>query len=90
MNPQVASLVIKSLVDQPEATNQKAFSMLTDREREVLQLIADGQTTKEIALKLNVSTKTIESHRRLVMGKLNKRNVAELTKYAIREGITSI
>jgi DNA-binding NarL/FixJ family response regulator len=90
MNPQIASLVIESLVNQPHATSQKSFSLLTDREREVLQLIAEGQSTKEIASKLNVSAKTIESHRRQVMGKLNIRNVAELTKYAIREGLTSV
>ena len=90
MNPQIASLVIESLVNQPQTTSQKAFSLLTDREREVLQLIAEGQSTKEIASKLSVSAKTIESHRRQVMGKLNIRNVAELTKYAIREGLTSV
>ena len=90
INPQIASLVIESLVNQPQATSQKAFSLLTDREREVLQLIAEGQSTKEIATKLSVSAKTIESHRRQVMGKLNIRNVAKLTKYAIREGLTSI
>ncbi len=90
MNPQIASLVIESLVNQPQATSPKSFSLLTDREREVLQLIAEGQSTKEIASKLSVSAKTIESHRRQVMGKLNIRNVAELTKYAIREGLTSV
>ena len=53
-------------------------------------MIAEGNSTKQIASQLNVSAKTIESHRRQVMGKLNIRNVAELTKFAIREGITSI
>jgi len=90
INPQVASLVIESLVNQPQATSQKAFSLLTDREKEVLQLIAEGQSTKEIASELHVSAKTVESHRRQVMGKLNIRNVAKLTKYAIREGLTSV
>ncbi len=90
INPQIASLVIESLVNQPQATSQKTFSLLTDREREVLQLISEGQSTKEIASKLSVSAKTIESHRRQVMGKLNIRNIAELTKYAIREGLTSV
>ena len=91
INPQIASLVVESLISQPSAaTNQKAFSLLTEREREVLQLIAEGKSTKEIASDLNISAKTIESHRRQVMGKLNIRNIAELTKYAIREGLTSI
>ena len=90
INPQIASLVIESLVNQPQTTSQKSFSLLTDREREVLQLISEGQSTKDIASKLSVSAKTIESHRRQVMGKLNIRNIADLTKYAIREGLTSV
>jgi DNA-binding NarL/FixJ family response regulator len=91
INPQIASIVIESLVTQPQpASDQKAFSLLTEREKEVLRLIAEGQSTKEIASTLKVSAKTIESHRRQVMGKLNIRNVAELTKYAIREGLTTI
>ncbi|MEN8263426.1 MAG: response regulator transcription factor [Nitrospirota bacterium] len=92
INPQIASLVVESLVNQPSAINtgSQSFSLLTEREREVLQMIADGNSTKQIASKLNVSAKTIESHRRQVMGKLNIRNVAELTKFAIREGITSV
>jgi DNA-binding NarL/FixJ family response regulator len=90
INPQIASLVVESLVSQPSTTDQKAFSLLTEREREVLQLIAEGKSTKQIASDLNVSAKTIESHRRQVMGKLNIRNIAELTKYAIREGLTTV
>jgi DNA-binding NarL/FixJ family response regulator len=92
INPQIASLVVESLVTQPAATttNTQSFSLLTKREKEILQLIAEGNSTKQIASQLSVSAKTIESHRRQVMGKLNIRNVAELTKYAIREGITSI
>jgi DNA-binding NarL/FixJ family response regulator len=90
INPQIASLVVESLVSQSSSPSHKAFSLLTEREREVLQLIAEGKSTKQIAADLNVSTKTVESHRRQVMGKLNIRNVAELTKYAIREGLTSI
>ena len=90
INPHIASLVVESLVSQSSTKDQKAFSLLTEREREVLQLIAEGKSTKQIASDLNVSAKTIESHRRQVMGKLNIRNVAELTKYAIREGLTSV
>ncbi len=65
-------------------------SPLTPREREVLQLFAEGKNTKEIAQLLNVSTKTVETHRSQVMKKLNIHNLAELTKYAIREGMTDI
>lgn len=90
INPQIASLVVESLVTGIPKSSHDALSLLTDREREVLQLIADGKSTKQIASDLNVSTKTVESHRRQVMGKLNIRNVAELTKYAIREGLVSI
>ena len=90
INPQIASLVVESLVSQSTTTDKKAFSLLTEREREVLQLIAEGNSTKQIASDLNVSAKTVESHRRQVMGKLNIRNVAELTKYAIREGLTTV
>ncbi len=90
INPQIARLVVESLVSQPEPASHQAFSLLTDREREVLQQIAEGKSTKQIASDLSVSAKTVESHRRQVMGKLNIRNVAELTKYAIREGLTSV
>ena len=66
-----------------------AFTNLTSREREVLQIVAEGRTTKAIADALNVSPKTVETQRRNVMQKLNIHSVAELTKYAIRQGITS-
>lgn len=71
-------------------TNAKVVSGdgLTSREREVLQLVAEGHTTREIAEILKLSTKTIDSHREHIMEKLGIRNIAGLTKYAIREGIT--
>ncbi len=72
-------------VDEPSA-----FSSLTNREREVLQLMAEGQNTKQIAMNLHVSIKTIETHRRQIMEKLDLYSVAELTKYAIREGLTTL
>ena len=67
-----------------------SLSLLTSREREVLQLIAEGKKTKEIASILNISFKTVENHRTQVMNKLNIYSVADLTKYAIREGLTSV
>jgi DNA-binding NarL/FixJ family response regulator len=67
-----------------------AFVVLSTREREVLQLIAEGRSTREVAAKLNVSIKTIETHRRQIMEKLDIHSIAELTKYAIREGITGL
>jgi DNA-binding NarL/FixJ family response regulator len=72
-------------------TNSKGMKGdgLTNREREVLQLVAEGKTTREIAETLKLSTKTIDSHREHIMEKLGIRNIAGLTKYAIREGLTS-
>jgi len=90
INPQIASLVVESLVSQTSTPPPQSFALLTEREREVLQLIAEGRSTKQIAIDLSVSSKTVESHRRQVMGKLNIRSVAELTKFAIREGLTSV
>ncbi len=63
---------------------------LTKREREVLKLIADGMSTKEIAYSLNLSVKTIEVQRFNIMKKLDLHSVAALTKYAVRTGLTSI
>ena len=63
---------------------------LTSREREVLQLVAEGYTTKEIAPTLHVSVKTVDSHREHIMEKLNIHNIAGLTKYAIKEGLTYV
>jgi DNA-binding NarL/FixJ family response regulator len=64
--------------------------LLTPREREVLQLLAEGHSTKATAAMLVVSIKTAETHRRQIMDKLGLRSIAELTKYAIREGITTL
>ena len=60
---------------------------LSKREREVLQLIAEGKSTREIAATLYVSVKTVETHRKQIMDKLDIHSIAELTKYAIREGV---
>ncbi len=65
-------------------------SCLSSKERQVLQLVAEGKPTKLIADELNLSAKTIEKHRQHVMEKLNIHSVAELTKYAIREGLTEL
>ena len=63
---------------------------LTPREREVLQLIAEGMTTKQVAAQLNLNVKTIETHRRQVMDKIGADSVAGLVRYALREGITTL
>ena len=69
---------------------ETAFSRLSPREREVLQLLAEGKATKEVARHLHVSVKTVETHRKNLMGKLDLQSVAELTKYALREGLTAL
>jgi DNA-binding NarL/FixJ family response regulator len=91
LSPTIARGVINDYVELSNTAvpENPAFVVLTDREREVLQQVAEGKTTKEIAAALRVSVKTIETHRRNIMEKLNLHSVAELTKYAIREGVTS-
>ena len=66
------------------------FPRLSDREREVLQMISEGKGTKEIAAELHLSAKTVETHRQHLMDKLDMHTVAELTKFAIREGLTTL
>lgn len=73
-----------------EGRSALAIKVLSAREREVLQLIAEGMSTKEIATALDIATSTVETHRRQLMDKLDLRTVAELTKYALREGLTSL
>jgi two-component system, NarL family, response regulator NreC len=90
LSPKITDVVIKEYIHNIPANETTAFSALTAREREVLQLLAEGKTTKQIAVYLNISIKTIETHRQQVMEKLNMHSIAELTKYAIREGLTSL
>jgi DNA-binding NarL/FixJ family response regulator len=91
LSPEVARGVVDEYVELAGSTDkQSAFILLTDREREVLQLLSEGASTKEIAAKLGISVKTIETHRRNMMEKLDIHSVAELTKYAIAEGITTL
>jgi DNA-binding NarL/FixJ family response regulator len=80
---------LTDLVAKPDAGDGSAYSLLTPRERQVLQLVAEGKTSAEIATELHVSVKTIETHRRSIMLALNLHGVADLTRYAIREGLVS-
>ena len=90
LSPGIADKVIHDYVTKIPRENLSTFSILSQREREVLQMIAEGNSTKEIASNLSVSVKTIETHRQNIMKKLAIRSIAELTKYAIREGLTSV
>ncbi len=90
LSPGVADAVIKDFVHRRAESDTSVFSLLTARQREVLQLTAEGMSTREIAEQLKVSVKTVESHRAKIMEKLDVHSIAELTKYAVREGLTSI
>lgn len=90
LSPGVAEIVVKDVVHRMPGPAPSAFSVLTAREREVLQLMAEGKSTSQIAELLSISVKTVETHRQQLMHKLGMRSVAELTKYAIREGLTSL
>jgi two-component system response regulator NreC len=90
LSPGIAGIVVQDYVKKLSNSASSAVTLLTKREREVLQLISEGKSTKLIATQLNVSIKTVETHRRQMMEKLGIRNVAGLTKYAIREGLTSL
>jgi DNA-binding NarL/FixJ family response regulator len=89
LSPEIASIMRDDYLRLLKDEEPLKSSELTPREREVLQLLAEGMNTKEIAFSLNLSAKTIEVHRLNIMNKLEIHSVAELTKYAIREGITS-
>ncbi|HEY1686563.1 MAG TPA: response regulator transcription factor [Tepidisphaeraceae bacterium] len=89
LSPQIAGTVLEDLRRKP-ANTPAEFTALSLREREVLQLMAEGKTTKEIAKALNLSKKTVDNHRAHLMEKLHVSNLAELIKYAIREGLTSV
>jgi len=83
----ISGVVIRDYVQRLRKSKPDVLSL---REKGILQLLAEGHNTKQIADKLSVSIKTIETHRQHIMAKLNIFSIAELTKYAIREGITSL
>lgn len=89
LSPTVAGSVVDRAIQArlpPRISHQRPLSV---REREVLQLVAEGKSSKEIGVLLHIAVPTVETHRRQIVEKLNLRTIAELTKYAIREGITS-
>lgn len=83
----ISGVVIRDYIQR---MRKNETSVLSPREKEILQLMAEGSTTKRIADQLQVSVKTVETHRQHIMDKLNIYSIAELTKYAIKEGITSL
>jgi DNA-binding NarL/FixJ family response regulator len=89
-SPQIMEIIVNNFTKRLPGEAAAVGANLTPREREVLQLVAEGHNTKEIAFILKVNFKTVETYRQQIMKKLNLFTVAEITKYAIREGMTSL
>lgn len=90
LSPAITGVVVEGFKRQLQVEEPEEKRILSPKEREVLQLLAEGSSTKEIADVLGVSGKTVDTHRQHIMDKLALRSIAELTKYAIREGLTSV
>ena len=88
LRPAISGVVLSQSLARFNPNARSDRVQLSKREQEVLQLIAEGQSTKKIAATLHVSVKTVETHRKQIMDKLDIHSVAELTKYAVREGVT--
>ncbi len=90
LSPDITGIVVDACIQGTMFSRDAPHPTLTGREREILQLVAEGRTSGEVAQRLNISTRTVEQHRRRTMQKLNRHSVAELTHYAIREGIVGL
>ena len=90
LSQKISDIVLQEISDIKKDTGEIGVEVLTNRECEILQLISEGNSTKKIADILFISPKTVESHRANIMDKLDIRNIPELTKYAIRAGLTSL
>ena len=91
LSPAVAGVVVESYLKRSSSRRRNAQGRgISSREREVLQLIAEGKSTKQIAATLYISVKTGETHRKQIMNKLDLYSIAALTKYAIRERVTTL
>jgi DNA-binding NarL/FixJ family response regulator len=88
--PQISGFKMEEYTSRADRREPLLRPRLSDREREVLQLMAEGKGTKEIAADLRLSAKTVETHRQHLMEKLEMYSVAELTKFAIRQGLTTL
>jgi DNA-binding NarL/FixJ family response regulator len=89
LSPAVAGAVVGRCIGNDPVEEDHGHD-LGPREREVVQLIAEGSTSKEIGCQMHISVKTVESHRRNIMRKLGLHSVAALTKYAVRQGLTAL
>ncbi len=90
ISPKITDQVLAEYVQQLAHPSAGEESPLSGREREVLQLLAEGKSSRKIAERLHVSVTTVDTHRKHIMDKLGFRSIAELTKYAVREGLTSL
>jgi len=90
ISPKITDQVLAEYVKQLTKPSAGAESPLSGREREVLQMLAEGKSSRKIAERLHVSVTTVDTHRKHIMDKLGFRTIAELTKYAVREGLTSL
>ncbi len=90
LSPEIARTVTDDYTRRIREHDHSAAAVLTPREREILQLLAEGNRPKQIARSLDVSVKTVSTHRRNVMRKIGAESLADLTKYAIREGLTTL
>jgi DNA-binding NarL/FixJ family response regulator len=88
LSSKITEVVIKDYVSKQSSKQKHHVTELSSREKEVLKQLAEGKTTKGTASELGISIKTVEAHRHQIMEKLQLHSIAELTKYAIREGIT--
>jgi DNA-binding NarL/FixJ family response regulator len=87
-SPAVTGVLVEDYLRRLQARGQTdSFDLLTDREKEVLQLLAEGRSNKEVATLLNLGLSTVETHRANLMQKLNLHNTAEIVLYAVRKGI---
>jgi DNA-binding NarL/FixJ family response regulator len=90
LSPKVASVVVRQLVTDKEGGKTQVLDFLSTREQEIVQLIAEGQSTKDIAERLFLSPKTVENHRANIMRKLDIQDIPSLVKFAIRARLTEL
>jgi len=90
LSPRITDVVVEDYVRQPEAGKAEGLPRLTARDRQIIQMLAEGKSVKQIALALHISPKTADASRRKILQKLGVSSIADLVKYAVREGITSL
>jgi DNA-binding NarL/FixJ family response regulator len=90
LSPQITGCLLESWTAPQTPESSSVYEVLGAREREVLRLLSEGKTSKEIAVQLALSIKTVETHRRNITSKVGLHSIAELTKYAVREGLTTL